>query len=253
MPADKVPTYVVPLQNADGTMNVTWWKFFARLAAQFSGADAPLMPVDGQGILSISNAQGQTAAPDRDTRDLALIASRPEIYSPASTEALDLAAIALSRIRPAVAAQASSQILICTQATFPTLAGMAATFVWVSDYAHWIYWDGTTPTFADDGSDYYVLGQRASGSPGWHLVDGTVTSYLKADGTLAAKVLPAVAALAQYSLVTQRATADGIIAAVAASIASAADGTGTPSPFFALTPTTYAEPQAFSSVLWYRQ
>ncbi|MFP5230006.1 MAG: hypothetical protein ACLGXA_20510 [Acidobacteriota bacterium] len=96
--------------------------------------------------------------------------------------------------------QTAPQIIVCTQATFPLLnAANKDSFIFVSDYAHLIYWDGTTPVFADEGSDYYALGQRATASPGWHLVDGTANvPYLKADGTLGTRNMLSVSAQKAY-------------------------------------------------------
>lgn len=84
-----------------------------------------------------------------------------------------------------------SQFLISLQTEFPVLDGSNAnTFIFVPDYAHLIFWDGTTPQFADDGNDYYAIGQRSTNSPGWHLVDGTPNvPFLKPDGTLGTKNL----------------------------------------------------------------
>lgn len=91
------------------------------------------------------------------------------------------------------------QIIICTQATFPLLnAGNKGSFIYVTDYAHWIYWDGTTPVFADGGSDYYTVANAAPSAIGWHAVDGSVVNYLNADGTLTSKTLVNVAGTPAY-------------------------------------------------------
>lgn len=117
------------------------------------------------------------------------------------------------------------QIIPCTQATFPTLnSSNAGSFIYVSDYAHWIYWNGTTPEFADDGSDYYAIGQRSTGSPGWHLVDGTAAvPFLKADGTLGSKNLLNVAAQKVYLAALN--AADALNGPVAPTISGSTDET----------------------------
>jgi hypothetical protein len=218
MPADRSPNIDAPLTNKDGSTNLQWWKFWKSLAGQFSGKDAPLMPVNVPGVLSAANAQPKrtplteaavieaaqqliAALPRhcRDDRalDLALAALRPNANVNRETGALDLATVALARIRPP-APPAPPQIIVCTQATFPTLAGTSPTFIYVSDFAHWIYWDGTTATFADGGSDYYTVAPSAPSGVGWHAVDGSTVSFLNADGTLTAKTLKNVAAQKTY-------------------------------------------------------
>lgn len=82
------------------------------------------------------------------------------------------------------------EILICTQATFPVLtAGSIPVFVFVSDYAHLIYWNGTTATFAGDQSGCISLWESDPGT-GYHLCDGSTVSRLNADGTKTSVTLP---------------------------------------------------------------
>ncbi len=85
----------------------------------------------------------------------------------------------------------STQIIFCTQATFPTLSSVAAnTLIAVTDYAHLIFWDGTTPIFMDGGNCFLSLFEVDPGV-GWHLYDGTAgVTYLKADGTTGTITLP---------------------------------------------------------------
>lgn len=236
MPADRVPDVGTPLQDEKGNTNPIWWRFFARIAAQFSGQDAPIMPVDVPGLLSIIGAQAKVqqlteaavmeaaqqiiaalprpAGVDHETADNALIALGNRPPGKRDPGALDLAAIANARIQP----QRSQppQILICTQATFPTLAGTGPTFIYVSDFAHWIYWDGTAASFADGGSDYYIVAAAAPSAIGWHAVDGSNVSFLNADGTLTAKTLKNVAGTPAYLKVG--AGADTLVAPVAPTI-----------------------------------
>lgn len=237
MPADREPDFTTPLQDDKGNTNPVWWRFWARVAGQFSGKDAPVMPVNVPGVLSVANAQArprqlteaavmeaaeQLLAAIRRPQggnsaalDLAAIAGRARQFVNREVGALDLAAIALSRIRPVQAAQAP-QIIVCTQATFPVLAGTGPTFVYVSDFAHWIYWDGTTATFADGGSDYYTVAAAAPSAIGWHAVDGSTVAFLNADGSTTPKTLKNVAGTPAYLRVG--AGADTLVAPVAPTI-----------------------------------
>lgn len=155
-----------------------------------------------------------------------------------------------------------TQIYVCTQATFPLLAALAPkTFIYVSDYAHWIYYSGTGTTFADDGSNYYGVSAGIPNSVGWHAVDGSTVSFLKADGTLGSKVLKNVAA--NPSFIEVGAGTDTLVAAVApgftGSLApgSVPAGTGLPvsvvSGLGTLAVNAAGAPPAFYSTLWYRQ
>lgn len=259
MPANRAPNIETPLQDKDGKTNVQWWQFWTRVAGQFSGKDAPLMPVDVPGVLSVANAQPKRAplteaaiveaaqqliaalprqSRDDGAADLARVALRPQA-APANSAALDLATIALARIRPAQPAT-PPQIIVCTQATFPVLAGTSPTFIYVSDFAHWIYWDGTTATFADAGSDYYAIAAAAPGAIGWHAVDGSTVSFLNADGTLTAKTLKNVAGTPAYLKVG--AGADTLVAPVAPTFAGTpATPAGTvAAPVFTGAPQTFA-------------
>lgn len=82
------------------------------------------------------------------------------------------------------------QIRVCTQATFPVLASLRPqTFIYVSDYVHMIYWDGTTPVFAGDQSGLLHLAESDPGT-GYHLYDGATVNRLNADGTVTSVTLP---------------------------------------------------------------
>src|SRR5512146_1629890 len=73
------------------------------------------------------------------------------------------------------------------------LAAVAATLttsdagylVWVTDFEHVLRWSGSAWTFGpgDAGGGYVAFFTAAPPGNGWVLVDGTATSYLKADGT----------------------------------------------------------------------
>lgn len=82
------------------------------------------------------------------------------------------------------------EITVCTQATFPTLTtGSIALFIYVTDYVHWIYWDGTVAAFADGGNRGLTLFEVNPGT-GWALYDGSTVAALNADGTTTNVVLP---------------------------------------------------------------
>lgn len=99
--------------------------------------------------------------------------------------AMDVAMEALMLASGPQTVPQSPQIIFCTQATFPALSGVPAnTLIAVTDYAHLIYWDGSTSSFLDGGNCFIALFDIDPGI-GWHLLDGTVNvPYLKADGTL---------------------------------------------------------------------
>lgn len=82
-----------------------------------------------------------------------------------------------------------------TQADFPDLTGIITpTLIYVSDYAHFIYWDGVTLSFAGDPSGQLIEFLVPPTGPGWHLCDGsTGVVYLLADGTTAVIDLPVLA------------------------------------------------------------
>lgn len=161
---------------------------------------------------------------------------------------------------------ASPETTVCTQATFPVLSGLFPGFIYVSDYAHTIYWDGTTPSFTDGGSDYYVIGQHQSGTFGWAECQGQTVSYLKPDGTLGSKTLPNrsgagwTAAFLEAGLFS-----DGDVGPAAPGISVGLTFSNSPgklgTDFSAVTGTptasgsanTDATPPGFQSRLWYRQ
>lgn len=189
MPANRVPNVdVPPIDLKTGKWNVIVWRYLASLAAQFSGVDPPVMPVNVPGILSIANAQAKpaqmTEAAVMEAAQRILGALRPNGRQDGS--AAELSAIALSRIPPRQPALAP-QIVICTQATFPALvSGTAEMFIYVSDYKHWICWNGTTPEFADEGAGWVAEGRPDGSAPEgglWGLCDGSIYAVLKSDGT----------------------------------------------------------------------
>lgn len=172
MAPNRIPNTSTPLQDGKGGTNPIWWRFWARLASQFSAA--------------------------------------------------------------------GTQILVCTQATFPLLADTDPAFIYVADFAHWIYWDGVTPIFADGGSNYYAVAPAAPSAIGWHAVDGSPVSFLNADGTLTAKTLENVAGTPAFLKVG--AGADALAAPVAPTFA------GTPAtPAGAVASTFTGAPQAFAT------
>jgi hypothetical protein len=143
MSANRAPDANVPFVDARGRANPIWWRFFARVAGQFSGADAPLMPVDAGGNLSVLGAQAKqqsmseaqvqeivqqvlsmlprAAGNSLETADNGLLSLRNRAAGfNAETGALDLAMIAASRPRPAQLA--SLQLIQDTLANRPAAA-----------------------------------------------------------------------------------------------------------------------------------
>jgi len=87
-----------------------------------------------------------------------------------------------------------SQVVSCTQATFPDLSQVHnQTFIYVSDYGHMLYWDGTKSVFAGDPPGQLILFQFPPTGPGWHLCDGSTVLYLNADGSTSSVILPVTA------------------------------------------------------------
>lgn len=75
------------------------------------------------------------------------------------------------------------EIIVCTQATFPTLtSGSIPVFIFVSDYVHLLYWDGTTSVFCGDQSGCISLWESDPGI-GYHLCDGSTVNRLNANGS----------------------------------------------------------------------
>lgn len=87
--------------------------------------------------------------------------------------------------------QVGNQILVSNQAGIaglPLTIDNPNTFVFVTDYYHWLKWDGTVLDFADDGSNHYTFSDHAP-SKGWVPVQGQTVKYLQSDGTLGTKNL----------------------------------------------------------------
>lgn len=87
----------------------------------------------------------------------------------------------------------------------------------VTDFTHTLRWDGAALGFApgDDGSNYLIDATSAPLGKTVQLCDGTVTSYLKADGTLQAYTTKNLAGHYRKSVT---AAADALVAAVAPGI-----------------------------------
>lgn len=82
------------------------------------------------------------------------------------------------------------EIIVCTQATFPTLtSGSIPVFVFVTDYVHMLYWDGTTSVFCGDQSGLIHWAQSDPGT-GYQLCDGSTVNRLNADGTITSVTVP---------------------------------------------------------------
>ena len=114
------------------------------------------------------------------------------------------------------------EIIVCTQATFPTLtSGSIPVFVFVTDYVHMLYWNGTTSVFCGDQSGLIHWAQSDPGT-GYQLCDGSTVNRLNADGTVTSVTVPdATTAWAMFGGLAN----SGPTAAVAATI-SGTSGAG---------------------------
>jgi|ERR1700722_3884362 len=306
--AGKVPQVTTPIgyftdengKQFSVRVDIVFWRFFARVAAQISGSDPNIIPPDPGAILSITEAQAKPQIPsiaaiqeaalqligmipkvqrdletaqdarialamrppvvrDNGALDLATLAllPRPQTHG---TEALDTAMIALSRVSPRAPVQ-QGQIFVCTQATFPALSTLPPnSFIYVADFAHLIYYDGTVTSFADAGSNYYAFGSAAPGSIGWHAVDGSTVSYLNADGTLTVKTLvdnvatPAVLQAGSGADTLNAPVAPGFTGALAGGSVNSGTGSsvGIITGIGTLAVDTTGLPETFYSKLWFR-
>lgn len=204
----RAPIFAGPAWNEDGTIKEVWLRWFNAITTEVTDVinePAPILTLlrNSEGsspesvIITVLGLLSAIIRPDSGNREIQGInerlvgAHRREVES---NPLFLLSARPIPTITPpqiVITAQAAAAALI------PTLP--ANTFIFVSDYSHWLFWNGATSAFADDGSDYYVLGQRASGSVGWHAVDGTANvPYLNADGTVSTRTLTNVAAVKAY-------------------------------------------------------
>lgn len=175
------------------------------------------------------------------------------------------------------------QIRIVTQSTFPPdLTQLSAsTFLYVSDFAHWLFYDGTVTSFADGGSNYYAVATAAPATVGWHAVDGSTVTYLLANGSLGTRTLANTVAVPGYLKVGSGSdtlispvvpvitgVTDTSTTGVTASTTTIGDGTGAPEgvatgvsdPGHSHTLTASnisissdGEPEHFYSRLWFRR
>lgn len=80
------------------------------------------------------------------------------------------------------------QILVYTQAAYRLayVAGLGSdpVFIFVSDYSHWIFWDGAAAQFADDGNNFTAEFENDPLGAWWHVCDGSTVDYLNVDGTV---------------------------------------------------------------------
>lgn len=190
------PPYSTAIFNPDGTLSVSWYRFWSGLSgitpgstpvsppSQFSQFGMSLNEIDQvvQGLLS---PWTPPAADNSGAIQQFLSAQSP---SAVDQEARDLANQAFARV-PYPPPLPGIPIIVCTQATFPDLTVTVPSIIIVTDYAHTIYWDGTNPAFIDGGNRFFAMFDidptADATRPGWHLLDGTVNvPYLNADGTL---------------------------------------------------------------------
>ena len=101
-----------------------------------------------------------------------------------------------------------SQIVAMVASTQAKLTALAATLgqaqigllVNVTDYGHVLQWTGSGWVWGpgEPGSGALVSFAIAPTGTGWHACDGSIVSYLKADGTLGSVLLPNTVATAAY-------------------------------------------------------
>lgn len=229
----KIPTYetdfLVSFGNGpDGAeikkMNPLWWRFLASMAAQITGIDPSVTPVNAAGILGVVEGVPDAFVARSDNADIALGVAG-SIAVGRNDGAGDLVAQAMERIPDQIrgdgaydlALQAlqlvsamsitrsgSQQIVVYTQAQYAVAyaagLGTDALFVFVSDYVHMIYWDGSAANFAGDQSGCISLWESDPGT-GYHLCDGSTVNRLNADGTITGVTLQdltSVGALAAF-------------------------------------------------------
>jgi hypothetical protein len=159
---------------------------------------------------------------------------RQMAFIPAASNALDrIAAIERAlAFRPQPSAQfAGVALVVYTQAQYATAyaagLGGVALFIYISDYAHLIYWSGATAAFADGGNNYIAAFENDPPGPGWHLMDGSTVNYLNTDGTVTAQTLEDLTSAANNAAYLKMGSPNsGPNAAVAPTISGATE-TGT--------------------------
>jgi len=134
--------------------------------------------------------------------------------------------------RPQPPAQfAGVALVVYTQAQYATAyaagLGGVSLFIYISDYAHLIYWSGATAAFADGGNNYIAAFENDPPGPGWHLMDGSTVNYLNTDGTVTAQTLEDLTSAANKAAYLKMGSPNsGPNAAVAPTISGATE-TGT--------------------------
>lgn len=216
MPANRVPNVESPLQDSTGRTNPLWWRFWARISAQFTAVDAPL---PGLLLWELPLAIAADPAPDvsrLEDHDVALaLADPPPAFNPqdvllaalladapagnpapqefadvapAAFDSQDvlLAALLADRADAPAAAPVTRDVLANIPGGFN--AGDAGRLFYATDYCHVYRWTGAAWEFLEgDGSGQVVIGQP-SGAPNgglWGLCDGTAYLVAQANGTTA--------------------------------------------------------------------
>jgi hypothetical protein len=119
------------------------------------------------------------------------------------------------------------------QASLPTGLGAsdAGFLAWVTDYGHILQWSGSAWGWApgEQGSGMDVFFEVDPTGVGWHLVDGSTVSYLKANGTLGSVTLPNLSGTSPSpSFLVAGTPNSGVTAPVNPVLSGSATFTGTP-------------------------
>ena len=100
----------------------------------------------------------------------------------------------------AATAQRGDTIFVATRANVPAMsASDEGTVYWVSDFAHFIRWNGTAWAFMDGGNRFFADHELAPGT-GWALCDGSTVDALTLGATLSVTsvTLPNLSGLPSY-------------------------------------------------------
>lgn len=237
-PLGRAPIIDWPPWNTDGSIKITWQKWFNAIQSNIENLSS------GEPLLPIGLAPNRSGINAQDVIITALVAAQMSHSIPSMARLEDLTKLPslspytqqqtqispfymplLSRPLATPSIPITQPILICTQATFPSTAILAPnTFIYVSDYYHWIFYDGVGFNFCGDPSNVYVVADTSPGN-GWHSVDGSTVNYLNAIGTLTSKTLPSTIGIKAYLAVGS--AGDGAIHTPVAPTISGHTETGT--------------------------
>jgi len=275
-PIGRAPIIDWPIWNEDGSIKTTWQKWFNAIAGNIANCpgDAVQPSVNwstnsqgpsAQGVIITAFVGALMAAKEmpgfaaiEGAMKMALMTvgrqspvQYPRIPQSSIDTLSDESSLALARsyLRNRPVPFSPQQVLIRTQAMFPSSATLQAnSFVYVTDYYHLLFWDGATFNFCGDPSNIYIVADVSPGN-GWHACDGSIVNYLNANGTLTAKTLPNITTEVFLAVGS---AGDGLThIAVAPSVGT--HGATNGSDFNAVTSVgADGTPASFYSKLWFR-